>query len=147
MPGGTQKYEREIAEILERMDREEPRAERAKRQARLTLWQRWQAWQRRTDRLRGLSQQGGHSAAWTWIGLTLAAGIAGLILHAIVPLLGVLCGVIMVLIFFSPLFSQFGGLSQESSAPRWRGKVVDLPPRSGILATLGYHWRRFRRRF
>ena len=147
MANGTQKYEREIAEILERMDRDEPRVDRAKRQARLTLWQRWQAWQRRADRVRGLTGRGQHAAAWTWIGLTLAAGIVGILLHGISPLLGVLCGVAMVAIFFSPLFGQAGGLSSDSSAPRWRGKVVDLPPRGGILATLGYHWRRFRRRF
>ena len=147
MANGTQKYEREIAEILERMDRDVPRVERAKRQARLTLWQRWQAWQRRADRVNGLTRRGEHGAAWTWIGLTLAAGIAGLVLHGISPLLGVLCGVAMVAIFFSPLFGQRGGLSSASSEPRWRGKVVYLPPRGGILATLGYHWRRFRRRF
>ena len=146
MPGETQKYEREIEEILERMERSEPRVERARRQARFTLWQRWQAWQGRADRLRGLTRRGEHAAAWTWIGLTLAAGIAGIVLHAVLPLLGVLCGIAMVVIFFSPLLGQFGA-SAASSETRWRGKVVDLPPRGGILATLGYHWRRFRRRF
>ena len=147
MPGETQKYEREIEEILERMERSEPRVERARRQARFSLWQRWQAWQGRADRLRGLTRRGEHGAAWTWIGLTLAAGIAGVVLHAIAWPLGVLCGILMVVLFFSPLFGQFGGLASDADQPRWRGKVVDLPPRGGILATLGYHWRRFRRRF
>lgn len=149
MPGGTQKYEREIAEILERMERDEPRGERVKRQARYTLWQRWQTWQRSTSRVRGIGRRGGGTAAWGWIGLTLAAGIAGLVLSVVVPVagpaLGLLGAIVMVGLFFSPLLRQVGAPPDASSSTMWRGKVVDLPPRGGLFATLGYYWRRFRR--
>src|SRR5947209_2165486 len=95
MPG-TQKYEREIEEILERLDKDAPRTERVKRQARLTVWQRWQALQRRAGKLRGVGGQSGHAPAWRWIGLTLAAGIAGWLVHPYSLLLGVICCVVMV---------------------------------------------------
>lgn len=155
MPGGgtqKQKYEREIAEILERMDREEPRAERVKRQARMGLWQRWQAWQRRMARARrfGVGRQGGYAAGWTWIGLTLAVGIVGLLLKALVPgglgaVLGVVCAVAMVVLFFSPLLRRLGGPPDFSPSNSWRGRqVVDYRPRGGFLALLRYYWRRFR---
>lgn len=144
MPG-TQKYEREIEEILERLDKDAPRTERVKRQARLTVWQRWQALQRRAGKLRGVGGQSGHAPAWRWIGLTLAAGIVGWLVHPYWPLLGVVCGVVMVVSFFSPLLRELFDPRPDPTSSMWRGKVVDLPPRSGILATLGYRWRRFRR--
>ncbi|MDP9372554.1 MAG: hypothetical protein M3Q65_08905 [Chloroflexota bacterium] len=150
MPGGTQKqkYEREIAEILERMERDEPRTERVKRQARTGVWQRWQAWRSRSRRARDLSfgpqAQYGPAAAWTWIGLTLGIGVAGLLLGSISPFLGLLCGIAMVAMFFSPLLRRLSGPSSPSPSNMWRGKVIDLPPRSGLFATLRYHWRRFR---
>jgi hypothetical protein len=147
MPGGTQKYEREIAEILERLEREEPRGERVRRRARFTLWQRWHDWRQRVRRLRGLDRQRAHGGAWAWIGLTLAAGIAGILLHGVSPYLGIACGVLMVVIFFGPLLRELISPSADPASSMWRGKVVDLPPRSGILATLRYHWRRLRRRF
>lgn len=139
MPGGTQKYEREIAEILERLERDEPRAERVKRQARQSLGQRWQIWRRGG---RGWPRLGMHAAAWRWIGLTLAAGIAGILLYPLSPLLGVACGVIMVILFFSPLLGALGNGPRQPSATMWRGKVIDLPPRGNLFARLGYHWRR-----
>lgn len=147
MAGGASKYEREIAEILERMERDEPRTERVKRQARHNVGQRWQEWRGRASRLRGVGQGGGHAAAWTWIGLTIGVGLLGLVLKAILPVLGLACGIAMVLIFFSPLLRRFGGASEMKPSNTWRGQIVDLPPRGGILDTLGYHWRRFRRRF
>lgn len=144
-PGGTQKYEREIAEILERMERAEPKAERVKRKASSTLGQRWQAW-RRAARIGPLNRYGGHTAGWTWMGLTVAAGVAGLALYALSPLLGALCGIVMVGLFFSPFFRQVSAPPPRSASNVWRGQIVDLPPRSGLLATLGYYWRRFRHR-
>ena len=59
MAGGSQKYEREIAEIMERMEREEPPAERTKRQARQAAEQRKQSVQRGLSDLRGLGRQAG----------------------------------------------------------------------------------------
>ncbi|HEX5503192.1 MAG TPA: hypothetical protein VFW96_11255 [Thermomicrobiales bacterium] len=147
MPGGTQKYEREIAEILERLEKEEPRGERVRRHARFTLRQRWHDWRQRLRRLRGFDRQRAHGGAWAWIGLTLAAGIAGILLHAVLPILGIVCGILMVVIFFSPLLREFISPTADSASSMWRGKVVDLPPRGGILATLRYRWRRLRRRF
>ena len=147
MAGGTSKYEREIAEILERMERNEPRTERVKRQARRNVGQRWQVWRGWASRFRGVGQASGHAAAWTWIGLTIGVGLLGLLLKAILPVLGLACGIAMVLIFFSPLLGRFGGASQMKPSNTWRGQIIDLPPRGGILDTLGYHWRRFRRRF
>ena len=148
MPGDTQKqkYEREIAEILERMERDEPRGERVKRQARANAWQRWQTWRGRASRARGLGPQSryGPAAAWTWIGLTLGIGIAGLVLGAISPYLGVLCGIAMVAMFFSPLLRRLGGPPDPSPSNMWRGNVIEMRPRGGLLATLRYHWRRFR---
>ena len=145
MAGGTQKYEREIAEILERMERDEPRAERVRRQARFTLWQRWQTWQRRTTAWRGIGgRQSRQAAAWTWIGLTVAVGIMGLFLRVIFEPLGVVCGVAMVVVFFSPLLQRLSGPADPSPSNMWRGKVIDLRPRGGFLALLRYYWKRFR---
>lgn len=144
MADGTQKYEREIAEILERMDRDEPRAERVKREVRISARQRWQGWRRWTSGLRSVGQGVGATAGWTWIGLTIAAGIAGLFLRGIHPLLGVVCAVAMVLLFFSPLLGRFGRSPEPAPSNLWRGKVVEMRPRGGLLATLRYRWWRFR---
>lgn len=146
MPGGTSKYEREIAEILERMERAEPRPERLKRQARNRFGQRWRDWRGRASRFRGVGEGSGHAAAWTWIGLTIGVGLLGLLLKAILPVLGLICALAMVALFFSPLLRRLGGPTPMKPSNTWRGQIVDLPPRGGILATLGYHWRRFRRR-
>lgn len=147
MPGGTPKYEREIAEILERLERNEPRAERVKRQARYNAGQRWRQWRDRASQFRGVGQASGRAATWTWIGLTIGVGLLGLVLKTILPVLGLACAILMVLIFFSPLLRRFFGSPEMKPSNTWRGQVIDLPPRGGILATLGYHWRRFRRRF
>jgi hypothetical protein len=140
---GGQKYEREIAEILERLERDEPKGERVRRQARQAAAQRRQSLQGRFAGLRGLNRQFGAAAGWTWIGVTLGLGILGLILRGIHPLLGVICAVLMVLSFFSPLLGRFGGAPSPAASNMWRGQVVELRPR-GFLANLRYQWRRFR---
>lgn len=143
MAGGSQKYEREIAEILERMERDEPRAERVKRETRQKAERRWQTLQRSTSGLRGVGQGFGQASGWTWIGLTLAAGVAGLVLRGISPYLGLICAVVMVLLFFSPLIGAFTGPPAPAPSNMWRGNVVDFPTRGGFLANLRYRWRRF----
>lgn len=154
MPGGTQKhkYEREITEILERMEREEPRGERVRRQARGGFWQRWQRWRLQATRARRASvgRQSGYPPGWTWIGATLAAGVVGLLLRALAPgalgaILGVVCAVLMVALFFSPLLRRLTGPPDIDTSATWRGRpVVDFKPRGGLLAQARYYWRRFR---
>lgn len=141
---GNQKYEREIAEILERMEREEPRAERTKRQAKQAAEQRKQTVQRGFSDLRGLGRQAGQASGWMWIGLTIGVGVLGLILKSVLPILGVICGVLMVLIFLSPLISGLSG-PDNTQAKYWRGRnVVDFQPRGGIGATIRHWWWRLR---
>jgi hypothetical protein len=140
---GGQKYEREIAEILERLERDEPKGERVRRQARQAAVQRRQSLQDRFSGLRGLNRQFGAAAGWAWIGVTLGIGILGLILRGIHPLLGVICAVLMVLSFFSPLLGRFGSAPSPAPSNMWRGQVVELRPR-GFLANLRFRWRRFR---
>jgi len=144
MAGGSQKYEREIAEILERLERDEPRTERVKRQARASLWQRRQSVRERLSAWRGIGRQYGRAAGWTWIGVTIAVGIVGLLLRGLVPVLAIICAIVMVLLFFSPLLGRFGHSPEPAPSNMWRGKVVDLQPRGGLLASLRYRWWRFR---
>ena len=143
MADGSQKYEREIAEILERMEREEPRAERTKRQAKQAAEQRKQTVQRGLNDLRGLSRQAGQASGWMWIGLTIGMGILGLVLKNVLPILGIICAVLMVLLFLSPLIVRFS--APDTSGPKyWRGNVVEFRPRGGLGATLRSWWWRFR---
>jgi hypothetical protein len=144
MADGSQKYEREIAEILERMEREEPRAERNKRQAKQAAEQRKQTVQRGLNDLRGLGRQAGNYTGWMWIGMTIGMGILGLVLKSVLPILGVICAVLMVLLFLSPLITRFSG--PDASEPKyWRGRnVVDFQPRGGLGATLRHWWWRLR---
>lgn len=139
---GGQKYEREIAEILERLERDEPKGERVKRQARQAATRRKESWQGRFSGLRGINRQFGASAGWTWIGMTIGIGILGLLLRGIHPLLGVICAVLMVLSFFSPVLGRLGGAPTPAPSNMWRGNVVELRPR-GFLANLRFQWRRF----
>ena len=144
MADGSQKYEREIAEILERMDREEPRAERTKRQARQAADRRKQSVNRGLNDLRGLGRQAGQVSGWMWIGLTIGMGVLGLLLRGVSPILGVVCAVLMVLLFFSPLISRFSS-PDDTNAKYWRGRnVVDFQPRGGADGSLRHWWWRFR---
>jgi hypothetical protein len=144
MADGSQKYEREIAEILERMEREEPRAERTKRQAKQAVEQRKQTVQRGFNDLRGLGRYTGQYGGWVWIGLTIGMGVFGLVLKSILPILGVICAVLMVLLFLSPLIIRFSG-PDTTQSQYWRGRnVVDFQPRGGLSATLRQWWWRFR---
>jgi len=144
MAGGSQKYEREIAEILERMERDEPPVERTKRQARQVAAQRKETVQRGLNDLRGLGRQAGQLGGWVWIGATIGVGILGLVLRGISPFLGVICAVAMVLLFLSPLLGRFSG-SDESLSKNWRGRnVVDFPQRGGFMDSLRQRWWRFR---
>lgn len=140
MPGGTPKYEREIAEILDRLDRNQGQAPatpgpRSPRQAppRRTR-RRWDL---------GLSRFGQFSATWRWLGLTVALGIGGAVVRPFAPLLGVLLGLLMVLVFLSPMLSALPGGTGHGANKVWRGQVIELPPRGGFLARAGYRWRRF----
>ena len=144
MADGSQKYEREIAEILERMERDEPRTERVKRETRQKAERRWQDVRRGTSNLRGVGQGFGQAAGWTWIALTVAAGVLGLILKSISPFLGLLAAIVMVILFFSPLLGAFSGPPSPAPSNMWRGKVVDFPARGNFFANLRYRWRRFR---
>ena len=148
MADGSQKYEREIAEILERMEREEPRAERTRRQARQAVDQRKETVRRGLSDLRGLGQQAGQAGGWMWIGLTIGVGILGLLLKGIAPILGIICAVLMVLLFFSPLIARFSG-PDNTNARYWRGRnvtdnVVSFQPRGGLGASLRHWWWRIR---
>jgi hypothetical protein len=144
MADGSQKYEREIAEILERMEREEPRAERTKRQARQAVEQRKQTVQRSFNDLRGLGRQAGQYTGWVWIGATIGMGVLGLLLQSVAPILGLICAVLMFLIFLSPLLMRVSG-PDTTQAKYWRGRnVVDYRPRGGLGATLRHWWWRFR---
>ena len=143
MADGSKKYEREIAEILERMERDEPKGERVRRQARQAATRRRESWQGRLAGLRGVNRQFGATAGWTWIAMTIGIGFVGLLLRGIHPLLGVICAVLMVLSFFSPLLGRFGGAPTSAPSNMWRGQIVELRPR-GFFANLRYQWRRFR---
>lgn len=148
MAGGSQKYEREIAEILERMEREEPPAERTKREARQAVEQRKQTVQRGLNDLRGLGRQAGQAGGWVWIGLTIGVGLLGLLLKGVAPILGVACAVAMFLLFLSPLIGRYSR-PDDLLSKNWRGRnvadnVVRFPSRGGFLASLRQRWWRFR---
>lgn len=144
MADGSQKYEREIAEILDRMDREEPRAERTKRQAKQAAEQRKQTVNRGLNDLRGLGRRASQAGGWMWIGLTIGVGILGLVLKGVAPIFGIICAVLMVLLFFSPLISRFSG-PDDTPSKYWRGRnVVDFPSRGGPGAALRHWWWRIR---
>lgn len=144
MPGGTQKYEREIAEILERLDNPEPRAPLS-HVAPSTTGGTDDTPRRRARPDLGFARFGRYAATWRWISLTLAAGILGAALRQYSPVFGVIFGLLMVLMFFSPLLGLMRHAPQRTTARVWRGQVIDLPPRGGIVSQLDYRWRRFRR--
>ena len=143
MADGSQKYEREIAEILERMEREEPRAERTKRQAKQGGEQRNQTVQRGCNDLRGIGRQAGQYSGWVWIGLTIGMGVLGLLLKSVLPILGVICAVLMVLLFLSPLIMRVSAPA-DTGPKYWRGNVVEFQPRGGLTAKLRHWWWRLR---
>lgn len=144
MPSGTPKYEREIAEILERLDRDEahppssrvPSSRPASRPPR-------QIPSARRDVSFG--RFGDFASTWRWLGMTIALGVAGAIVQRFVPLLGALFGLLMVLVFLSPILGAAPRGPRSRSSQVWRGQVIDLPPRGGLASRISYHWRRFLR--
>lgn len=145
MPSGTPKYEREIAEILARLDRDEARTP-ASRMPPPRSAARPPRQIPRAGRELGFGRFGDFASTWRWLGLTIALGISGAIVQRYVPLLGAVFGLLMVLVFLSPVAGAATGGPRAKSSHVWRGQVIDLPPRGGLASRISYHWRRLRRR-
>lgn len=144
MPSGTPKYEREIAEILERLDRDEARVPPSRVPPRRPA-ARPPSQVPRPQREFSFGRFGDFAPTWRWIGLTIALGVAGAIVQRYVPLLGALFGLLMVLVFLSPIAGAVSTAPRAKSSHVWRGQVIDLPPRGGLASRISYHWRRFLR--
>jgi hypothetical protein len=120
-----QKYEREIAEILERLDRQgrgtvQPRDEPAE-----------------PPRLARFASSLGAPATWTnraWLGLSVGLPLLGVLVYRMEPLLGSVLVLAGIFLFLSPLALALVGLARAEKRPKWRGRVVEMPDRSGSLA-------------
>lgn len=116
----TRRYEREILELVERKEREHRGRERVARARRNLDKARHRASPGRMwERLGGVG----------WMVASLALAIIAFILHTTVPNPAAALALIAVLLFFVPVVYRPTGSHNEDA--RWRGKIIDLPPRDG----------------
>jgi hypothetical protein len=116
----TRRYEREILELVERKERENrgrQRVERARRNIdkarhRVSPTRAW-------ERLGAIS----------WMAASLTLAIIAFVLHTTTP--NIAAGLVLasVILFFMPVIYRPAGSRSDDS--RWRGQVIDLPPRDG----------------
>ena len=123
-----QKYEREIAEILERLDRQgrgtvQPRDEPAEPPE--------------PPRLARFASSLGAPASWTnraWLALSVGLPLLAVLVYRAEPLLGSLLVLAGIFLFLSPLALALVGLARAEKRPLWRGRIVEIPDRSGSMA-------------
>ncbi len=118
----TRRYEREILELVERKEREHRGRERVER-ARRNLDKA----RHRVSPGRAWERFGGIS----WLAASLALAIIAFVLRAAVPNIAAALVLIAVLLFFAPVV--YRPASSRSDDARWRGQIIDLPPRDGPL--------------
>jgi hypothetical protein len=139
-----QKYEREITEILERMDRQ-GRGPTQQREARPSP---------RFTRIKSVLSTPASWTSRTWLALSIGLPLLAVLIHRMEPLLGSLLVLAGIFLFLSPLALALGGLIRRDDGPKWRGRVVEMPDRSGNLAASWRYrlwvwrqrWERWRRR-
>jgi hypothetical protein len=120
-----QKYEREIAEILERLDRQgrgtvQPREEPAE-----------------PPRLTRFASSLGAPATWTnraWLALSVGLPLLAVLVYRMEPLLGSMLVLAGIFLFLSPLALALVSFARAEKRPKWRGRIVEMPDRSGSLA-------------
>lgn len=116
----TRRYEREILELVERKEREHRGRERVARARRSLDKARHRAspvqmW----ERLGGIG----------WMIASLALAIVAFVLHTSAPTPAAALVLVAVLLFFVPVVYRPTGSRSEDA--RWRGQIIDLPPRDG----------------
>ncbi len=116
----TRRYEREILELVERKEREHRGRERVARA------------RRNLDKAR---HRASPSKAWErlggigWMAASLSLAILAFILRTTVPTPAAILVLVAVALFFVPVIYRPAGSRSEDA--RWRGQIIDLPPRDG----------------
>jgi len=123
----TRRYEREILELVERKERENRGRERVARARRNFHHAR-----HRVSPMRLWERLG--SARWLASSLTLA--IVAFVIHNALPNVAAALALLAVIFFFLPVVYRPD--SAQSDSARWRGQVIDLPPRDGPFHALRY---------
>lgn len=118
----TRRYEREILELVERKEREHRGRERVQRA------------RRKIDKARHRISPG---QVWerlgpiSWLVGSLTLAIVAFVLHTTAPNVAAALVLIAVGLFFAPVVYRPGSMQGEDA--RWRGQIIDLPPRDGPL--------------
>ena len=123
----TRRYEREILELVERKERENRGRERVARARRSLDQARHRA---AAPALRERLGPGG------WLVASLGLAILAFALQTVVPLVAAFMALAAVACFFAPIIVGADGTGLGSR--RWRGQVIDLPPRDGPFHGLRY---------
>jgi hypothetical protein len=118
----TRRYEREILELVERKEREHRGRERVQRARRKIDKAR-----HRVSPVRAWERLG----AIGWIVGSLTLAIVAFVLHTTAPNIAAALILVAVGVFFVPVV--YRPSSAQSDDARWRGQVIDLPPRDGPL--------------
>lgn len=118
----TRRYEREILELVERKERENRGRERVQRA------------RRKIDKAR---HRVSPARAWerlgpiSWLAGSLTLAIVAFVLHTTVPNVAAALVLVAVGLFFAPIVYRPSNSQGEDA--RWRGQIIDLPPREGPL--------------
>lgn len=123
----TRRYEREILELVERKERENRGRDRVARARRNLDQARHRAaptqfWQR--------------LGSGAWLVASLGLAILSFTLRIAMPLVAAIMVLGAVACFFVPII--FGMEGTGTGSQRWRGQVIDLPPRDGPFHGLRY---------
>lgn len=116
----TRRYEREILELVERKEREHRGRERVQRA------------RRNIDKAR---HRVSPARAWerlgpiSWMAASLTLAIIAFVLHTTARTPAAALVLIAVILFFVPVIYRPTGTQSEEA--RWRGQIIDLPPRDG----------------
>ncbi len=116
----TRRYEREILELVERKEREHRGRERVARARRGLDKAR-----HRASPVRAWERLGGIG----WMVASLSLAIIAFILRTTAPNPAAALVLIAVLLFFVPVV--YRPAESRSADARWRGQIIDLPPRDG----------------
>ena len=132
----TRRYEREILELVERKERENRGRERIQRARRGLDKARHRAspvqvWER--------------LGAAGWLVASVALAVIAFILHTTVPIVAAVMALVAVGLFFAPVV--YRPSTSRSDDSRWRGQIIDLPPRDGPFQGIRqFIWRMRRER-
>jgi hypothetical protein len=136
------RLEEQIREILEQAERE-PGWRRWLRRLRHPRPQlrviRWRVPQQRPVAI---------EPAWVWLGATFGLAFLALLVADWSRTLAILLAISCLIVFFLPVVARFRRSSETgSSARRWRGRDIDLPPpSSGLAGRLRTWWWHLRHR-